>query len=580
MSAMGDSFNPNTSVSFVNPMHADVKQMHGILLDWLNKSGMPDSVSKYQALSKVYKEDPTQANFDSLVKAAEGMSNADCLLAARVFLELLQLSNLAEKHHRLRRWREYRQGAGDLLQHHTMEDAVKSLVEQGFSSQAIRDQTMKVSVELVFTAHPTQATRRTLLVKFSKIMTLLEQKDSGWLTPTEVTLADAALRREIVGAWRTNSLRVVKPTPEDEARNGLSYVEDSLWNAVPKLYRMCDAALESIDAEALGLDARLVHLASWMGGDRDGNPFVTHAVTEHIFNLCKFRGAERFHAEIDKLMFELSMHDSCSEELADYIKEIEQQAAGKKWDFWQNHQISHDEPYRVVLANLRTLLHHTRDHFKALYQGEPVPNEPYMTSTDEILVPLEKCYRSLVTMGEGDLADGLLRDTIVRLRCFGIHLVKLDIRQESTRHAEVIDAITQHMGLGSYMSWDEEKKTAFLTEELQNKRPLIRSTFTSGNPQVDEVMATFRTLAQLANTNNSESFGAYVISMATWPSDVLAVRLLQKEAGVKKPLRVAPLFETKEDLIGASPHPHPIPTPHPSPTLSPALTPAPIPPYP
>ena len=217
MSAMRDSF---------NTMHANVKQMHGILLDWLNESGMPDSVSNYQALCKVYKRDPTQANFDSLVMATKGMSDADCLLAARVFVELLQLSNLAPPN--LRQWREYRHVMNP------MEPAVKS----------IRD-----SVELVTTTH---FYCRTLLVKFGKIRELLEQKASGWLTQTQVTWTDAALRRETAPVGP-----LVWGTEEDEDRIGLSYVQNSLWDEVPKLCRMCDAALESIAASASSASERI-----------------------------------------------------------------------------------------------------------------------------------------------------------------------------------------------------------------------------------------------------------------------------------------------------------------------------------
>lgn len=526
--------------------------MHKMLLESLSDA-MSDPVKQYQKLTKTYTKERTPENFQALVQHVEGMSNEDCLMASRVFLNLLQLSNLAEKHHRIRRWRAYRQGSGTIIQHHTLEDAVNHLTKvEGISPENVREQLMKNFVELVFTAHPTQATRRSLLTKFSKMMDTLSAKDSGFLTPTEVNLADESLKREIFGSWRTNSLRVVKPTPEDEARNGLSYVEDSLWHAVPKLYRMADAALATVNAKALGLDAQLVHLASWMGGDRDGNPFVTHHVTERIYCLCKFRGAERFHAEIDKLMFELSMHATCSPELKAFVDEIEHTSHKKKWDFWQNHQISHDEPYRVVLAHLRSLLGNTRDRFKALYEGEGSAEEAYQAhlSSEDIIKPLQLCYESLHACGEGILAEGLLRDTLVRLKCFGLHLVKLDIRQESTRHANCIEAITQHLGLGSYLEWSEEKKCEFLKAELQNNRPLVASDFRS-TPENDEVMDTFKTIAKLANMNNSESFGAYVISMATYPSDVLAVVLLQKEAGVKKRLRVAPLFETKDDLIGS-----------------------------
>ncbi|ESW25309.1 hypothetical protein PHAVU_003G024800 [Phaseolus vulgaris] len=216
-------------------------------------------------------------------------------------------------------------------------------------------------------------------------------------------------------------------------------------------------------------------------------------------------------------------------------------------------------PYRVVLGNVKDKLLRTRRRLELLLEDGPCEHNPtnYYETTDQLLEPLLLCYESLQSCGSGVLADGRLADLIRRVTTFGMVLMKLDLRQESGRHAETLDAVTRYLDLGTYSEWDEEKKLNFLTRELKGKRPLIPPSI-EVVPDVREVLDTFRTAAELG----SDSFGAYVISMASNASDVLAVELLQKDArlavsgelGRACPggtLRVVPLFETVKDLRGA-----------------------------
>lgn len=164
----------------------------------------------------------------------------------------------------------------------------------------------------------------------------------------------------------------------------------------------------------------------------------------------------------------------------------------------------------------------------------------------QFLEPLELCYRSLCACGDQAIADGSLLDFLRQVSTFGLSLVKLDIRQEADRHTDVLDAVTRHLEIGSYKEWSEERRQEWLLSELGGKRPL----FGTDLPKTDEiadVLDTFKVLAELP----SDNFGAYIISMATAPSDVLAVELLQQECHVKTPLRVVPLFEKLADLEAA-----------------------------
>ncbi|MED6159493.1 Phosphoenolpyruvate carboxylase 4 [Stylosanthes scabra] len=216
-------------------------------------------------------------------------------------------------------------------------------------------------------------------------------------------------------------------------------------------------------------------------------------------------------------------------------------------------------PYRVVLGNVKDKLERSRRRLELLLEDVSCDYDPldYYETTDQLLEPLLLCYESLQSCGSGVLADGRLADLIRRVSTFGMVLMKLDLRQESGRHAETIDAITEYLDLGTYSEWDEEKKLEFLTRELKGKRPLVPHSIEVPH-EVKEVLDTFQIAAELG----SDSLGAYVISMASNASDVLAVELLQKDARLSVAgeggrtchggtLRVVPLFETVKDLRGA-----------------------------
>ncbi|GMH01843.1 hypothetical protein Nepgr_003682 [Nepenthes gracilis] len=216
-------------------------------------------------------------------------------------------------------------------------------------------------------------------------------------------------------------------------------------------------------------------------------------------------------------------------------------------------------PYRIVLGNVKEKLMKTQRRLELLLEGLSCDTDTsdYYETTDQLMKPLLMCYDSLQSHGSGVLADGRLADLIRRVATFGMVLLKLDFRQESVRHSETLDAIVRYLDMGTYSEWDEEKKLEFLTRELKGKRPLVPPSI-EVNLDVKEVLDTFRVAAELG----SDSFGAYIISMASNASDVLAVELLQKDARLAlsgelgRPcpggtLRVVPLFETVKDLRGA-----------------------------
>ena len=294
------------------------------------------------------------------------------------------------------------------------------------------------------------------------------------------------------------------------------------------------------------------------GGDRDGNPFVTPQTTRDVVIGARLSAVTLLTEQIERLMFELSMWRA-SPELHQRANEVQskistsethQIVASKKNNAHDVVFASTNEPFRIVLSEVKDRLNATRDMLShcarhpSVRLTEALKMDPLAISDiEEVISVLKLCYDSLMSTGDESIANSKLLDVIRQARCFGLHLCRLDIRQESVRHMEAMDAITNFLGIGSFKDWSEEERMEFLVRELNNKRPLVPQNLPM-TAQISDVINTFRMLSELP----PDSMGAYIISMAHTASDVLTVVLLQKECGVYPPLRVVPLFETLDDL--------------------------------
>ena len=452
------------------------------------------------------------------------------LEVARAFSQFLNLANLAEQRHRERLRRQHERFPGDPDTDRGLRQVLTELKSADVSQKQILDVLSELSVELVLTAHPTEVTRRTLIRKYDQIADLLAGLDRPDCTPEESDHLRRLLREQILSAWSTDEIRRERPTPVDEAKWGFATIEQSLWQAVPQGMRGIEEELELAGLDPLPSDWVPIRFASWMGGDRDGNPNVTAKVTRKVLTLARWMAADLYLRDVENLLADLSMHRASDELLA---------RTGAS-----------PEPYRVLLREVRDRLRNTRALMEARVNGSAEPEGEIYSSGSELHQELSLIDRSLRAVGLGAIADGQLKDTLRRLNCFGITLLRLDIRQESTRHANVIDAITRFLDLGSYASWGEQVKQKFLISELESRRPLVNGAFFDSEFCTDEVREVLDTCKVIAE-QGPEGLGAYVISMARTSSDVLAVMLLQKIAGVKSPMRVVPLFETLDDLNNA-----------------------------
>lgn len=463
-----------------------------------------------------------QQDRESLIEEIKSLPNDQLTPVAHAFNQFLNLTNMAEQYHTISRHCDA---------HVCEPDAINTLfaklgqnnISKLDTAQAVRD----LNIELVLTAHPTEITRRTMIHKLVKINKCLSKLELGDLSVKERQKTERRLEQLIAQSWHSDTIRQQRPTPLDEAKWGFAVVENSLWEAVPDFLRELDERLEGYLGEGLPIDARPVHFSSWMGGDRDGNPFVTHTITREVLLLSRWKAADLYLGDINELVNELSM-TQCN----DAVRAL----AGD----------DQHEPYRAVLKELRALLDETKEILDAKILGQKLAVKAPLQRVEQLWEPLYACYQSLHECGMGIIADGSLLDTLRRIKAFGIHLVRLDIRQESTRHSDVLSELTRYLGIGDYDQWSEQDKIAFLTNELASKRPLLPRDWQPSEP-VQEVLDTCKIIA----AQPREAFGAYVISMARTASDVLAVHLLLQESGCPYRMDVCPLFETLDDLNNA-----------------------------
>ncbi|AZL85852.1 phosphoenolpyruvate carboxylase [Aliivibrio salmonicida] len=501
-------------------LKSNVSMLGHLLGNTIRDAHGEELLAKVETIRKLSKTARAGSDNDrnALIEEIKSLPNDQLTPVARAFSQFLNLTNMAEQYHTISRHCE---------EHVCEPDAISSLfsklsqnnISKLDTVQAVRE----LNIELVLTAHPTEIARRTMINKLVKINECLSKLELSDISFSEREKTERRLEQLIAQAWHSDVIRQERPTPLDEAKWGFAVVENSLWQGIPDFLREFDQRLENHLGEGLPIDARPVHMSSWMGGDRDGNPFVTHTITREVMLLSRWKAADLYLKDVNELISELSMV-KCTDEV--------RKLAGDQ-----------HEPYRAILKQLRTLLNDTLENLDAQMKGELTNNKPILRNAEQLWLPLHACYQSLHACGMGIIAEGSLLDTLRRVKAFGAHLVRLDIRQESTRHSNVLSELTRYLGIGDYDQWSEQDKISFLVNELSSKRPLLPRDWTP-TAEVQEVIDTCKIVAE----QSKEALGSYVISMARTASDVLAVHLLLQEAGCPFRMDVCPLFETLDDL--------------------------------
>ena len=497
-----------------------------------------DKIEKIRTLSKNSRgsnEGLNKQSFKKLKNQISNLTSTETLIIAKSFSRFLDFSNIAESLYSIHNIHDHvirkTQETNEIV---ILEEALLDVQKNpNVSKNKFFNVAKNISIDLVLTAHPTEVKRRTLIQKYANVNNILDELNNIQILKKqnikrEKGILEKKLKEEITSVWKTDEIKRSRPTAVEEAKWGLAVIEDSLWNSIPKICSRFDNAVNKFTNKNLPINYSPIKVSSWMGGDRDGNPNVTSKTTMEVVLLSRWEAASLYEKEFTKLIQSLSLFD-CS-------KKIKKQV-GKTW-----------EPYRVFLRPIRNKLQQTQREIEdALLEKREPKKKLLVNSINEILDPLNEVYNSLCSVKCDIIANGLVLDIIRLSHTFGLNLAKLDIRQESSRHSSLLNTICKKLALKEYTKLSEQEKIKFLTREYKSKRPLIPNKIKFNNTDKE----TWETFKMIANTSN-EFLGAYVISMTSKVSDILAVLLLQKEAGVKNPLRIVPLFETLSDLQNSS----------------------------
>jgi len=487
-------------------------------------------VEKIRKLSKANKaNNSSKHSYNRIIREIKKLNPKSTLKLTRAFTHFMNFINLAESIDASRSLNIYENDKKNISNKNIF---IEEIFEELFENKKIPDSKIynlakNLNIGIVLTAHPTEVKRRTLIQKYHTITEILEQRELLKNFPTKLKLLDKKLYDEFTIIWNTDDLKRVRPTPFDEARWGLAIIEDSLWDTIPKVYRRLNSIFVQNMGKGLPKNFNPIEFGSWMGGDRDGNPFVTSKITKEVILLSRWEAAKLYEKSLTKIIRSYSMQ-KCSKKILSTV--------GATY-----------EPYRVFLRPLRDKMRSThRSIEQHLINRKPLDPKKLLNTREEILKPLRIVRESLEENQNENIASGELLDLMRRAKCFGINLARLDIRQESSRHTQLMNEIIKKKFNENYNQLSENEKIYLLKSLILSKKNIINK-FNFKNKENKEVWSTFKTLAE----EPAECLGAYVISMTTSASDILTISFLQKEAKIKEKLRVVPLFETLDDLINA-----------------------------
>ena len=474
----------------------------------------------------------------------------------RAFTIYFGLVNLAEEAwgHRQRE-RARISGAGMFAG--SMEAVLTELRNTGLTPGEIQSLLNSLLYVPVVTAHPTEAKRRTVLLALRRIFDVSEELVGRRLGRYRRAALLDRLRAEIQLLWNTDEVRHTRPQVADEIRNSLYYFRDSLFRAVPQFYRELDNAV----ARSYGKDAGIVvppvlQFGSWVGGDRDGNPHVTPETPRYAVLINARTVLEHYLQRLWSLSNTLTHSRMFCQPGDDFTAGLEADAAAWPEVFAGRRQQFSEEPYRRKLRIMHWRLSRNLEAIEAMLTGDTVSGANGYQQPGELLDDIKAIMDSLVGDHDERIADGELSDLFRLVETFGFHLLRLDVRQESTRHTEAIAALLQATGdCDDYLALSESRRLAVLTTCLQ-QGPGNSFDETAFSEPVRETLAVFTVMRELVAQIDSGVFGAYVISMTHDASHVMEVLVLARVAGLLSQengawhgdLIVSPLFETIDDL--------------------------------
>jgi phosphoenolpyruvate carboxylase len=532
-------------------LRRDVRFLGNILGEVLVHQGgkeLLEVVEKIREMSKSLRADYSSELYNEFKAAITSLSPDNRHQVIRAFALYFQLVNIAEQNHRIRRKRDYERSAGESVQPGSIEDAVQVLKDRNIAVEDVKDMLSGISLELVMTAHPTEATRRAVLDIHKRIALDVMQLDNPTLTHREREKLREKLLNEVFTLWQTDELRGRKPTVIDEVRNGLFFFEETLFEALPNVYEELERCLKKYYPEEDWHVPTYLRFGSWIGGDRDGNPSVKAKVTWETLTLHRALALDKYTEALKELMALLSFSTNIVEitaELEDSIRSDRETIELNYVDIWRNDK----EPYRIKVGYILQKLANTREGAEQRYNGP-----------EELIEDLKIIDRSLRHHFADYAADTHIRKLIRQVELFGFYMSALDVRQHSQEHENAMSEVLRKMHIvDNYAALSEEDKVELLEKLLNDPRPL-----TSGHldysESTRECLDVYETIYRAQKTFGQKCITSYLISMTEAASDMLEVMVFAKEVGlfrketdgtVRCTLQSVPLFETIDDLHAA-----------------------------
>jgi len=533
----------------------DIRMLGRVLGDTLrDQEGEPtfDLVERIRRVSTRFHREEDEGARHELEAILNDLGADQTITIVRAFSYFSHLANIAEDQHVIRRTRA-QAASGRGVSAATVENAIERAREAGFSTADIRKFFDTALASPVLTAHPTEVRRRSTLTHEMRIAELLADRDRLDPTPEEMEGAAEELRRRVLTLWQTNLLRKTKLTVLDEVANGLAYYEYTFLRQLPRLYAALEDRLAIIEGAGPAAPevASFVRVGSWIGGDRDGNPFVTADVTRETMRMQCAQAVRFYLAELKDLGAELSISTirvNVSDELLTLVDSSPDLSPHRR-----------NEPYRLAATTIKARMRATAFRLEVadLVGITEKPSVAPYASAAELRADLDIIDRSLKQHKSGSIARGKLRALRRAVDCFGFHLAILDSRQNSDVHERCIAELFEVAAPGTnYKSLPEGTRVALLLRELTTARPLTSPFAAYADETVGEIEM-LRTCARIHSIYGADAIQTCIISKAESVSDMLELALLLKEVGLVDPagsasVNIVPLFETIDDLRSAA----------------------------
>jgi len=438
-------------------------------------------------------------------------------------------------------------------------NTLKEFHKESISAEQFQELLNSLSYTPVFTAHPTEAKRRTILESLKRIFIAIKDLDDPRLGKHQKDSLTQALKNEIQILWKTDEVRAEKPQVIDEVKNGLYYFRESLFDAIPVIYQYLERAIADIypeQAQQLKIPSFL-HFGSWIGGDRDGNPFVTAEVTEKAAYYQSREILKRYISDTEQLSHLLTHSIALCTPDKTFLESLKKDNKTYKHLFAEHPNLFSSEPYRRKLFIIRHKLDYHMKQIQAKIDGHrPQSNYSGYKNEDEFYHDLKLIQNSLCSHNDCEVAYGPLKDLLRLTETFGFFLEHLDIRQESTLHSEAVSELLQYMHLeDNYNNLNEDDRMSLLSQLIdQEELPGVNQGDLSDTTL--SIIQVFDVVLRLRREISPKLFNQYVISMTHTASHVMEVMFLARLSGLLghkdgkaySYITVSPLFETVEDL--------------------------------